>query len=400
MIPGRIAILGGGLMGCCTALALADRGARVVIFERRATPMQEASRNTEAKLHLGFVYAADPSLRTARMMQRGAVAFRSLVGRWLGGAALDALLARPFVYAVHRDSQIPVEGIAAHLAKVRDLWTGPAEEAAFRRLSPGELAAVYDPAEILAAFQTGELALDAHRLAQLLRDAVRDEPRIEIHGDFDVTAVEGEAGAFRVRGQARGEGPFAQVVNCLWANRVAVDVASGLAPPGAAMTRHKLGLWLRPGANRVRDLHSTTFVLGPFGDIVAWPDGSLYLSWYPACRVASTLRTDPTDWRILRAGIDAEVVAQATVSALARLCPGLPDVVRGLEPVVDGGAIYALGETDIDDPRSRLHERSAVGPVTLRPGYHSVDTGKYTLAPLFAAELAARILAEEVVGVS
>jgi glycine/D-amino acid oxidase-like deaminating enzyme len=401
MQPGSIAILGGGLMGCCAALALAERGRRVVLFDRRSAPMLEASRNTEAKLHLGFVYAVDASLRTARVMQRGAASFRPLVERWLGGTTLDPLRARPFVYAVLRDSQLPVEAIAAHLAKVRDLWTGDAEEAAVRRLSAGELAALYDPEHVQAAFQTGEIALDAHRLAQLLGDAVRAEPRIEFVGGFDVAAVEGSGGGFRIRGsQARSDGPFAQVVNCLWANRVAVDIASGLPPPAPALTRHKLGVWLRPGPERLRALASTTFVLGPYGDIVAWPDGSLYLSWYPAGMVARTLHTAPTDWRALRAGVDAAAIAEATVAGLTRLCPALPGIVAGLEPEVDGGAIYALGNTDIDDPRSRLHERSEIGAVATRPGYHSIDTGKYTMAPLFAAELAARIVGAGTAGVA
>lgn len=398
-VPDRIAVLGGGLMGCCAALALAARGARVVVFDRRAAPMLEASRNTEGKLHLGFVYAGDASLRTARLMQRGALAFRPLLRRWLGGAALAPLASRPFVYAVHRDSQLPVDAIAAHLARVRDLWTGPSEEVAVEPLSRAELGATYDAAQVAGAFRTGEIALDARALARLVTGALAAEPRIAFRDGFEVASVEGEAGRFRIHGRAAGQachdGPFAQVVNCLWANRVAVDIASGLPAPGANFTRHKLGLWLRPGAERIRDLPSTTFVLGPFGDVVAWPDGAVYVSWYLAGLVASTRRTDPSDWMAMRAGVDARGVAAATIAGLARLCPGLPGMLEGLESEVDGGAIYALGETDIDDPRSRLHERFAVGPVTLRPGYHSVDTGKFTLAPLFAEEVAARILGAE-----
>jgi hypothetical protein len=58
---------------------------------------------------------------------------------------------------------------------------------------------------------------------------------------------------------------------------------------------------------------------------------------------------------------------------------------------VAGGAIFALGETDIDDPESRLHERYKVG-ITSVGNYHSVDTGKYSLAPLLASRVADRIM--------
>jgi hypothetical protein len=57
---------------------------------------------------------------------------------------------------------------------------------------------------------------------------------------------------------------------------------------------------------------------------------------------------------------------------------------------VAGGIIMAAGETDIDDPASRLHTRSAVG-IRSFEGYHSVDTGKYTLAPMYAMQVADRI---------
>ena len=56
-----------------------------------------------------------------------------------------------------------------------------------------------------------------------------------------------------------------------------------------------------------------------------------------------------------------------------------------------GGAIVAWGASDIADPDSGLHERWRVGPRSYGP-YHSVDTGKYCLAPLFAMEVADRIL--------
>ena len=57
-------------------------------------------------------------------------------------------------------------------------------------------------------------------------------------------------------------------------------------------------------------------------------------------------------------------------------------------PQVDAGAIVAYGRTDVNDPGSGLHDRTRVG-VTSCDGYHSVDPGKLTTAPLFG-ELAAR----------
>ena len=53
--------------------------------------------------------------------------------------------------------------------------------------------------------------------------------------------------------------------------------------------------------------------------------------------------------------------------------------------------IFAWGETDIDDPGSELHERHDIG-TSSRDGYHSIDTGKLTMAPVFGRAAAERVL--------
>src|SRR5689334_14845935 len=58
----RIAVLGGGMLGVCTALELAHRGRDVTLLEGAADVMQGASRWNEGKIHLGFLYAADASM--------------------------------------------------------------------------------------------------------------------------------------------------------------------------------------------------------------------------------------------------------------------------------------------------------------------------------------------------
>jgi hypothetical protein len=82
----------------------------------------------------------------------------------------------------------------------------------------------------------------------------------------------------------------------------------------------------------------------------------------------------------------------STLAAFARLVIPMRGLHRDLleEATVAGGIILAAGDTDIDDPASRLHTRTAVGIRSMH-GYHSVDTGKYTLAPMYALEIADRV---------
>jgi hypothetical protein len=114
-----IAILGAGILGTCTALELADRGHRLTVFERNAEPLSEASLYNEGKPHLGFVYAADRSFRTAERMIRGAGRFMDVLGRWIPHAALRGLPSRPFDYVVHRDTMVTVPDVEVHFSRVR-----------------------------------------------------------------------------------------------------------------------------------------------------------------------------------------------------------------------------------------------------------------------------------------
>ena len=134
---------------------------------------------------------------------------------------------------------------------------------------------------------------------------------------------------------------------------------------------------------------TTTFALGPFGDVVARADGRVYLSWYPAglAGLAQGV-TPPAAWEPL---LDDPAstphwrdLAAATQAALAER---LPAVRSARIDAVTAGIVVAWGERDIDHPESELHRRHAIG-VHAHDGYLSVDTGKLTTAPLFAAEVA------------
>src|SRR6185369_3128378 len=98
------AVLGGGFQGCCVAVELAMRGVRVTLYERNSTLLDGAATANEGKIHLGYTYASDRSLNTARTMLRGALSFAPLTQRYLD-TDVPLATSEPFIYAVHRDSQ-------------------------------------------------------------------------------------------------------------------------------------------------------------------------------------------------------------------------------------------------------------------------------------------------------
>ena len=85
---------------------------------------------------------------------------------------------------------------------------------------------------------------------------------------------------------------------------------------------------------------------------------------------------------------EAEGLARETLAAIDAWYPG---VAEASPLLVDAGAIVAYGQTDVDDPASGLHNRTRVGVISV-DGYHTVDPGKLTTAPLFGCRTAGRIV--------
>src|SRR5690242_16248794 len=98
--PPRIGILGGGMQGCCCALALAARGAQVTVFDKNDRLLSRAAVANEGKIHLGYMYANDPSRLTARMMVKGALAFAPFLARHLQMPEHAFKVSEPAAYVV------------------------------------------------------------------------------------------------------------------------------------------------------------------------------------------------------------------------------------------------------------------------------------------------------------
>jgi glycine/D-amino acid oxidase-like deaminating enzyme len=402
----RVAVLGAGLQGACVALELALAGVEVDLYDRCDEPLTRTSVRNEGKLHLGFVYANDPTLATARTMVAGATAFAPLLRRWIGDSVDEIPVSSPFLYAVHRESLLDAGEITRHLEQCRELiveacdgsapdYFGSDCRTACVRLTDRELNAALDGSNVTAAFRTPEIGIDSRVLAELLRARLVGHERIDFRPRTRVDAVEPGADSVTVEsenGGARGRRTYDHAVNALWEGRLAVDQTAGIAPERRRL--YRLKYYTRVDApDSAAGLPSVTVVLGPFGDVVAYGNGAVYLSWYPVGMRATSAEVAPPAWPLdppepLRTELQAATHdgLVGIVPALARLADEPPDAYE-----VSAGVIVARGETDIDDAGSELHERHAIGPVS-RGRYHTVDTGKLTTAPLFGKTVADRIL--------
>ena len=404
----HVAVLGGGLQGACVAMELASRGISVDLYDENERFLTQASAQNEGKIHLGYVYAKDRSLHTARTLVRGAVAFAPLLRRWLGSALETIPVSAPFLYVVHTRSMLADFEVESHLRASHALaleenadlavdYFGGDFRMAPARVPEREWEAAFDRRSVTAVFRTAEISIDPEALAALVRARLESDPKIHcfpgarVHGAVpESRESHGVTVAFEIAGHP-ASARYDHVVNTLWDGRLVVDRTAGLEPPRPWLYRVKHFVRLRaPGI--AAGLPSATVVLGPFGDVVSYGNGNLDLSWYPVGMRGSAATIHPPAWARVLDAAAARTVRDVIVEGLGEIVPALSSLPRSVveSGIVKGGIIVAWGETDIDDPASVLHERYAIGPQT-SGRYHTVDTGKLTMAPFFAKVVADRI---------
>ena len=185
-----IAVLGAGMQGTCIALELARRGFDVDLLDQDLEPLNRASLRNEEKIHLGFVYARDSTLRTARLMIEGALAYRRLLSGWTAGALDRPALSEPFTYLVPEDSALPPAALAAHYAAVERLYEdgvraggdylGLQPDPLWRPLERAQYAAFAAVERVQAGFATVEVSVDLRETAAVLRRVLSAHSRIRL----------------------------------------------------------------------------------------------------------------------------------------------------------------------------------------------------------------------------
>ena len=140
--------------------------------------------------------------------------------------------------------------------------------------------------------------------------------------------------------------------------RLALNETLGFRANRPWLHRLKYGVSFRLPADATPP-PSATFVLGPFGEVVTYGDGLIYLTWYPECMQAISTDVTPPDWDTYPPEPLRSRILTGTFHALSAIVPSLRDLDPESLPeaCVKGGAIVAWGKTDIYDPASELHRR-------------------------------------------
>lgn len=395
----RVAVLGAGIMGSALAIGLARHGFDVTLIDREAAPMAATSRWNEGKIHLGYLYGADPTTATAQHILPGGLLFAERARELIGGDLDGHTTTDDDVYLLHRSSVVAPDAMRARFDAISELvrqhpdagrYLVDVSDARVAELAPAELQAVAGE-DIVAGFRVPERSVDTRWFADRLSGAVAAEPGVELRLDTMVVGAaprDSTDGRWRVHADNGYDEDFDVVVNALWSGRLPIDVTAGLAPEPPWSHRYRLCVFVRTRTEQ--GLPSAIVAVGPFGDVKNYNGRDFYLSWYPVGLVAegADLELVPP---AIPTGSDAVAFVDRVRDALERVMPGIGRVFDDAESaIVHGGFVFARGTGALDDPRSGLHRRDRYG-VERRGTYYSVDTGKYSTAPWSAHTLAAEI---------
>lgn len=392
----RVAVLGAGIMGSATAIFLARRGARVSLFDAAAAPMMAASRWNEGKIHLGFMYSADPTLGTARKVVSGGLQFAPLLRELIGEEDLLAQTTRADdIYLCHADSVVPPDRMFTYCQDVLELarampssyqYLCDLHRSTVEPLTGGELREIAQTADVIAGLRVPERSINTGWVADRVLEALGREANIASRmGEQVLGAKPGTAGRWSVMTSAAVESGYDFVINALWEGRLPVDLTAGLPPPAQWSNRYRVSLFVR--TKRPVDLPSAVIAVGPFGDIKNYNGRDLYLSWYPA-GLLSTDRGIAAPVAPITSQADRQQVASTMLDELGARIPAVAGLEDNIESMtLAGGWVHAAGDGSLSDPRATLHRRSDFG-VTALGGYISVDTGKYSTAPWLADRVA------------
>ena len=267
----RVAVLGGGLQGACVAMELASAGISVDLYDKNDRCMSQASAQNEGKIHLGYVYANDRSLRTARTMVKGAIAFAPLMRRWLGDLVDSLPVSTPFHYVVHSDSLLGIDDVEQHFRSAHAVALEESQDIALDyfgadyrvppvRMSGSECADLFDSRRVAAAYRTAEMSIDPEALAAAVRGRLAADPRINCVLRARVRGVTPDGNRIAIdfeTSNGRARQSYDHAVNALWDGRLAVDQTLGLQPEGLVHGEpavHGTRSCLRGGVCRARPL--------------------------------------------------------------------------------------------------------------------------------------------------
>lgn len=387
-------VLGGGLQGCCVALMLRKHCYEVKIVDKSKDIFDRASLNQQGKIHLGFNWGLDTSLKTGKKLMLDALYFAPYL-EYLLGKKINWEKFKSINYnaLVAKDSMLSPDELDAYFQKLQTIYgdyiknekltyLGKRPKRLFRKTT---LPKQVNPDLFQACFSTEEAALRTESLKKIIKEKIQTE-NISLYLNQYVTGAKRISNGFIVETHSEDKDirqlESDLVVNCLWEGKMALDKEMGIKVEKDCNLRFRYGIIMKTPPS-LQGLASFVMMQGPYGDFVNYPQSKeSFFSWYPSSMKGMVIDQNmPPSWEGACAGNIANTLRKSLENEnYYHLHQLIPTLTEFEDSTILGGVILAKGHQDIHDLNSKLHERSEF-PITQNDGYFSINTGKFTSAP-------------------
>ena len=175
-------VLGGGIQGCCIALMLRKHGYDVKIVDKSKDIFNRASLNQEGKVHMGFIYGLDTSMKTSKKLLLDALYFAPYLEYLLGKKVnWEKLKSSNFNYLVAKDSMLSPDEVDTYFQTLQTIYNqyledenltylGKRPKTIFKKIS---LPTQVNPDFFQACFATEEVALRPENLKEIIKEKIQ-----------------------------------------------------------------------------------------------------------------------------------------------------------------------------------------------------------------------------------
>jgi glycine/D-amino acid oxidase-like deaminating enzyme len=380
----KVAVIGGGIAGCTTALELAKQGHKVIIYEQNSDILQGTSSRTPGRMGLGYHYFHSG---TAEHYMRQTVGFMQKYSDCFVGNELTPHLQHGRYFIV-KDSLIDSQELMANYDDVERKFeeickTDPSKSIfgtmhLHRTLHRSEFESDIASEKVAFAFETEERLLDWQKFSARLKSEIANNPNIEIRKGRAVEDISiDNSGKFLVK-QSDKVREVDYVVNCTWQNiedlNAKLDIGDAhirkTDPTTATTSRLKLLVEVEL-PDSLKDKHSMFFCVGPHAMFSNLGNGKGRITFAPVTNFGTTTETKmPEQWeRWLSEGLSPEETqqyGQAIIDGVTGYIPAMKDAV--LSSVI-AGIVKSKGSVDIADKDSPFHKRDYSGVEEQRVGW-------------------------------
>lgn len=298
-----VAIIGGGIAGCETALELANKGHKVIIYEQDSDILQGTSAKTFGRLGLGYHYFHS---ETAEHYMRQTVEFMKKHSDCFIGDESTPYLQHGRYFIV-KNSLVDAEELMANYDAIGKKFEKMCQKDQSNNIfGTTHLSTVlyrsdfkYDvnSDKVAFAFETEERLLDWQKFSKKLKDEIINHPNIEFRTGSPVQDVSSdESGKFVVK-QGEVENKFDYVVNCTWQSIEALNEKLGIGdahlkkddPAQAIISRLKLLVEIEIPEG-FKEKPSMFFCVGPHAMFSNLGDGIGRITFAPITNFGATTK--------------------------------------------------------------------------------------------------------------